>query len=285
MFVNGWFFEDDTIGLSVAFKVKEHLYADKSKYQKIDVFDSVAMGKVMLLDNRVMVTDNDEFYYHENIVHPVMSTHPTPKKIMVIGGGDGGTVREIFKYKTVESVELVEIDEEVINVSKKFFPNISSELDNPKLKIVAKDALEYIKTVQEDHYDVIICDCTDPDPNSIAAGLISKEFYTNVSKVLKKDGVYISQNGCPILQEQLFSSALSNMRGVFKNIECFTSITPTYPGGYMFAFLLASKSSINKKIRNKPEGKTKFWNEEIHEKLFAKPQWLKEKYFELQPAK
>ena len=278
MFINGWFFEDD-LPPSVAFKVKEYLYTGNSKYQKIDVFESAPLGKVMLLDNRVMVTEKDEFYYHENIVHPVMSMHPSPKKIMVIGGGDGGTIREVLKYKIVEEVELIEIDEEVINVSKKYFPEISSELNNPKLKIIATDAIEYVKNVDENSYDIIICDCTDPDPNSIAAGLISKDFYSNITKALKKDGMYISQNGCPIIQEKNFETALNNIRAVFKNTELMISIAPSYPGGYLFTFLIGSNGPINKKIKNKPVGKTLFWNEEIHEKLFSKPNWIKEKYF------
>jgi len=277
MFTNGWFFEDD-LPPSVAFKVKEYLYTGKSKYQKIDVFESVSMGKVMLLDNRVMVTEKDEFYYHENIVHPVMSMHPNPKKIMIIGGGDGGTVREVLKYKTVEEIELIEIDEEVINVSKKFFPHISCELDNPKLKIIAVDAIEYIKNATESSYDVIICDCTDPDPGSIAAGLISKEFYTDISKALRKDGIFISQNGCPIIQEKNFEAALNNIRSVFKNTDLITSITPSYPGGYLFTFLIGSNSSINREIKNRPMGQTKLWDEEIHYSMFTHPKWFKEKY-------
>ncbi|MBI1858830.1 MAG: polyamine aminopropyltransferase [Candidatus Melainabacteria bacterium] len=283
MFTNGWFFEDD-LPPSVAFKVKEYLYTEKSKYQKIDVFESVSMGKVMLLDNRVMVTEKDEFYYHENIVHPVMSMHPNPKKIMIIGGGDGGTVREVLKYKTVEEIELIEIDEEVINVSKKFFPHVSCELDNPKLKIIAVDAIEYIKNATQSFYDVIICDCTDPDPGSIAAGLISKEFYANISKALQQDGIFISQNGCPIIQEKNFEAALNNARSVFKNTDLITSITPSYPGGYLFTFLIGANSPINRKIKNKPIGQTKFWDEEVHLSMFIHPKWLKEKYLSLQSA-
>lgn len=281
MYTGEWFFEDD-LNLSVVFKVKEKLYSTKSKFQKIDVIDSHAMGKVLLLDNMVMVTEKDEFYYHENITHPVMSIHPNPKKVMVIGGGDGGTVREILKYNAIDTVELIEIDEEVINVSKKFFPKIACELDNPKVKILLNDAIEYIKSALENSYDVIICDCTDPNPESMASGLISKEFYTNISKTLKQNGIYISQNGCPILQEKLFEKALSNIRSIFKYVDLIISITPSYPGGFFFTFLIASNSPLDKKIKNNPGSKTKFWNEEIHEKLFIKPQWFKEKYFNLQ---
>ena len=281
MLIKDWFFEDDS-PLSIAFKIKSLLHTSKSKYQKIDILDSYAMGKIMLLDNKVMVTEKDEFYYHETIAHTSLSIHPNPKRVMVIGGGDGGTVREVLKYKTVDEVELIEIDEEVINISKKYFPEVASGLDNPRLKIKVNDAIEYIKNTQENSYDVILCDSTDPE--GFAAGLISKEFYKNASKALKEDGVYICQSGCPMLQEKEFKTSLENMRSAFKYTDSAISIVPTYPGS-MWSFLIASNKPIDRKIKNFPNGKTKYWNEELHEKLFSKPNWIKEKYFELQTVK
>ena len=278
MLKDGWFFEDD-MPLAVALQIKGSLYSNKSKYQKIEILDSVAMGKVMLLDNKVMVSEKDEFYYHETITHSVLSIHSNPKKIMVIGGGDGGTVREVLKYKSVDDVELVEIDEEVINVSKKFFPEVACELENPKLEIKLNDAIEYVKNAKENSYDVILCDSTDPE--GFAAGLISKEFYKNASKVLKENGIYICQSGSLLIQEKEFKTSLENMRTAFKYVDAMVSIVPTYPG-CVWSFLVASNKPIDRKIKNKPSGKTKYWNEEIHEKLFAKPEWLKEKYFSLQ---
>lgn len=278
MLTNGWFFEDD-MPFAVAIKIKGSLYSNKSKYQKIEILDSVTMGKVMLLDDKVMISEHDEFYYHESIVHPALSIHPNPKKIMVIGGGDGGTIREVLKYKTVEEIELVEIDEEVINVSKKYFPETASELNNPKLKIKLNDAIEYIKNAKESSYDVILCDSTDPE--GFAAGLISKEFYKNVSKALKENGIYICQSGSLLIQEKEFKTSLENIRMAFKYVDGLVSIVPMYPG-CVWSFLIASNKPLDKKIKHMPNGKTKYWNEEIHEKLFAKPQWLKEKYFTLQ---
>ena len=280
MLKNGWFFEDD-MPLAIAFKIKDTLYSSKTKYQKIDVLDSYSDGKILLLDNKVMMTDKYEFFYHESLVHPVLSIHSNPRKTMVIGGGDGGTVREILKYKSVEEIELIEIDEEVINISKKFFPEVACEFDNPKLKVKVNDAIEYVKSAKKNTYDVILCDSTDPE--GFAAGLISKDFYTNASKILKENGLYICQSGSLLIQENEFKKALGNMREVFKYVDALISIVPAYPGS-LWSFLIASNKPIDKKIKSKPIGKTKYWNEEIHEKLFAKPQWIKEKYFELQPA-
>lgn len=281
MLIKDWFFEDDS-PLSIAFKIKSLLHTSKSKYQKIDILDSYAMGKIMLLDNKVMLTEKDEFYYHETIAHASLSIHPNPKKVMVIGGGDGGTVREVLKYKAVGEVEMVEIDEEVINISKKYFPEVSSELDNPRLKVKINDAIEYVKNVEGNSYDTILCDSTDPE--GFARGLISKEFYKNASKALKEDGIYICQSGCPILQEKEFKTSLENMRSAFKYTDSVISIAPTYPGS-IWSFLIASNKPIDRKIKNFPLGKTKYWNEELHGKLFCKPNWIKEKFFELQTTK
>ena len=278
MLTGGWFFEDD-MPFAVAIQVKSSLYSNKSKYQKIEILDSVTMGKVMLLDNKVMVSEKDEFYYHETIVHSALSIHPNPKKIMVIGGGDGGTVREVLKYKTVEEIELVEIDEEVITVSKKYFPEVACEFNNPKLKIKVNDAIEYMKNARENSYDVILCDSTDPE--GFAAGLIGTEFYKNAAKALKENGIYICQSGSLLIQEKEFKTSLENMRTLFKYVDGIVSIVPTY-AGCVWSFLTASNKPLDKKIKNLPVGKTKYWNEEIHEKLFAKPEWVKEKYFSLQ---
>lgn len=278
MLMQDWFLEDDS-PLSIAFKIKSKIYSSQTKYQKLEILDSEVMGKIMLLDNKVMITEKDEFYYHETIAHVSLSIHPCPKKVMVIGGGDGGTVREVVKYKIIDEVELIEIDEEVINASKKYFPSVASELENPKLKIKVNDAIEYIKKVEEKSYDVILCDSTDPE--GFASGLISKGFYKYTSKVLRKAGIYICQSGCPILQEKEFETSLENMRQAFKYTDVVISIVPTYPGS-LWAFLIASNEPIDKKIKNLPSSKTKYWNPDLHEKLFCKPTWLKEKYFELQ---
>ena len=280
MFLNGWFFEED-MPLAVSVKVKEILHSSKSKYQKIDVFESHQLGNVLLLDNKLMTTEKDEFYYHESICHPALSIHQNPKRIMVIGGGDGGTVREVLKYETVEEVELVEIDEEVITVSKKYFPHVASELENPKLKIKVNDAIEYVKNAKENSYDVILCDSTDPE--GFAAGLISKDFYKNARNILKEGGIYICQSGSLIIQEKEFKTALENMRAIFKYVDVIVSIIPTYPGS-LWSFLIASNKPIDKKIKTMPNGKTKYWNKDLHERLFAKPNWIVEKYFLKIPA-
>jgi len=139
-----------------------------------------------------------------------------------------------------------------------------------------------MKNAKESSYDLILCDST--DPQGFALGLISKDYYKNVSKALKEDGIYISQSGSPIIQEKEFKTALENIRTAFKHVDALISIAPTYPG-CLWSYLIASNKPINKKIKNIPNGKMKYWNPEMHEKFFVKPTWIKEKYFELQPVK
>ena len=281
MLLNNWFFEDD-MPLAVALKIKGSLYKSKSKYQEIEVLDSHTFGKVLLLDKKIMVTEKDEFYYHETIAHCSLSIHPNPKKVMVIGGGDGGTVREVLKHKSVQEIELIEIDKDVINVSKQYFPEVASELNNTKLKICVNDAIEFVKTSKKSSYDAILCDSTDPE--GFALGLISKDFYNNTSNILKEDGIYICQSGSLIIQEKEFKTALENMRSVFNHVDCIVSMVPSYPG-CLWSFLIASNKPLDKTIKSSPSGKTKYWNPCIHERLFEKPTWIKEKFFELQSTK
>lgn len=280
---DGWIYETVT-PISITLKTKEHIYSGKSKFQKIDIYDTEALGKVLMLDEVFMTSDVDEFFYHESISHFALSLIKGPSKIMVIGGGDGGTVREVLKHKSVNEVELVEIDEEVINVSKKYFPQIACELNNPKVKIKIEDAINFVKSATPDSYDSIICDCTDPDPDGIAEGLISKDFYLDVSKALSEKGIYIAQSGSPLVQEKEFKTSLENLRSVFKHVELAISTVPIYPGG-LWSFLLASNSPIDKEVKSIPEGKLKLWNPEYQEKAFALPTWLKETYFTLEKAK
>lgn len=277
MDIKDWFYETD-IPLTAAIKVKEHLYSAQSKYQRIDVLDTYALGKLLLLDKMVMTSEKDEFYYHESITHPILSTHTNPKKVMIIGGGDGGTAREVLKYPSIEEVDMVEIDEEVVNVSKKYFPSITCELENPKLNVRIEDAFEFANNAQDAFYDIVICDCTDPSPDGIAAMLISKDFYKNIKRILKDDGIYIAQSGSPFLQENEFNTCIKNAKDIFKYTDNLISIIPTYPGS-LWSFLIGSNKPINKTIKQNPQGKTKFWNKEIHDSLFAKPEWIKEKFY------
>ncbi|MBQ1940625.1 MAG: polyamine aminopropyltransferase, partial [Selenomonadaceae bacterium] len=169
-----WFTEQHTPEVRFSIKIDHQLFSEHSEFQRIDIFDSKEFGRVLTLDGYLMLTEKDEFIYHEMITHVPMSVHPNARKVLVIGGGDGGTVRELLKYPQIEEIDLVEIDEQVVEASKLYLPKIACGLDDPKVKCYYEDGLKFIRHV-EDEYDVIIVDST--DPFGPGEGLFTKEFY------------------------------------------------------------------------------------------------------------
>lgn len=217
-------------GYGISIKVKKVLFSEESEFQKIEVLDSDSkLGKILTLDDLMVATEGDEYFYHEMIVHIPMLNHPCPKDILIIGGGDGGTVREVFKHNTVEHVTLCEIDKEVIATSKKFFPTLSCEFDNPKLKIIYENAIEFIKD-KKNCYDVVLLDT--PDPLSLGVGLFTEEFYKNVRDSLKDGGIMVTQSESPVALEEEIKEMYTMLKNAFPIVSTYTSVIPTYPGGY-----------------------------------------------------
>jgi spermidine synthase len=270
-----WFTEywTDNVGLTVkADEVKKI----RSKYQEILVLDTPEFGKMLVLDGLVQTTEKDEFIYHEMLAHPAMIMHPEPERVLVIGGGDGGTVREVLKHKSVKEVHLCEIDEEVVIVSEKYFPSISEKLRDPKVKIFIEDGNSFLEE-RKDYYDVIIMDSSDPVGASEV--LFKKEFYEKVKSSLRKNGIMVAQTESPVLQEKYFSKAFSEIRKVFKNVGVYLAFIPTYPSG-MWSFTIASDfvdikdTSINRE--RVKELKTKYFCDSIYACLFALPRFVQE---------
>ena len=178
-----WFSENHTDDVKLSIRVDRQLYSVQSDYQRIDVFDSKEFGRVLTLDGYVMMTERDEFIFHEMLVHVPMAVHPNVRKVLIIGGGDGGVVRELSHYPEIESIDLVELDPLLVEVCKKYLPNTSCRMDEKRLHLYCTDALRFVRS-KENEYDLIIVDSTDPfGPGEI---LFTKEFYGNCYKALKK---------------------------------------------------------------------------------------------------
>jgi spermidine synthase len=247
------------------------LYDKKSNYQRITVIETESVGKVLLIDGLVMFSEIDEYFYHEMIVHPAMVSHPNPKKILVIGGGDGGTVRELLKYP-VEEIYLVEIDPEVIDVSKKFFPKISEALSSKKVKIINTDGADFLRKTKE-FFDIIISDSSDPIGPSLS--LFTEEFIDTVISHLPKSGVYISQSGSPVFQREHFKKFFNIVKRKFPISKVYLAPVITYPGT-IWSFTVGSmETDISELKRTPPEG-LKFYNSEIHHFAFCLPNFVKE---------
>ncbi|MBF0361765.1 MAG: polyamine aminopropyltransferase [Oligoflexia bacterium] len=232
-FTEYWYHQ--TLGLRV--KIKDILHSEQSKYQKIDVYDTEGIGKLLTLNGKTMVSEIDEFIYHEIMAHVPCAVARKNSKVLIIGGGDGGVVREFAKHSDIETIDLVEIDERVIAVSKKYFPQCTSALDDPRVKIHARDGAEFIGE-KKNYYDIIIVDSTDPE--DFALGLFTKEFYSKIHQALNEDGIMMAQTENPILDEFGIKQFYDNLREVFPVVESFSAPIIIYPGVY-WSFAFASK--------------------------------------------
>lgn len=274
-----WFTEKHTPNVNFSIKVDRQLYAGKSEFQRIDIFDSKEFGRFLTLDGYMMLTEKDEFIYHEMITHVPMCVHPSAKKILVIGGGDGGTVRELLRYPTIEHIDLVEIDELVVEVCKKYLPQTAGCLGDPRIHPYYEDGLKFIRHC-ENVYDLIIVDST--DPFGPGEGLFTKEFYGNCYKALKEDGIMVNQHESPFYKEDAYAMQRAHKRIVesFPISRVYQAHIPTYPSGH-WLFGFASKKyhpvkGVNWVRWNALGLKTRYYNTQLHAGSFALPNYVEE---------
>lgn len=273
-----WFTENQNENVRFGIKIKKHLYSGQSEFQKIDVFETFGFGKLLTIDGIIMVTEKDEFIYHEMISHVPLAAKPDIKSILVIGGGDGGTVRELTRYKTIQKIDMVEIDKLVVDISKEYINQTSENLDDNRVKLYYEDGIEFVKN-KVNEYDLIIVDST--DPIGPGEGLFTEEFYQNCYKALKSDGIMINQNESPYYDKERreFVRANKKMKKVFPIVEVYQFHMPTYPSGHwLFGFNSKKVSPINDKIQewNNLNINTKYYNTEIHKGSFMLPNYVKE---------
>jgi spermidine synthase len=255
----------------IFFKLKRLLFKDKSRYQKIDVIENEYFGRVLLLDGLVQTTERDEFFYHEMLAHPAFVSHPSPQNILVIGGGDGGALKEILRYR-IEHVCLVEIDQQVIDVSKEYFPWLLTSLEDERTELVVADGSEFIEETDK-KFDIVFVDSSDPAGPS--ASLHERDFYERIKRCLNLDGIVASQAGSPFYHPESIKKKDAFLKKLFKNVCFYTSPVPTYPGGcWCYVFLSDGVQPLKIK-RNPPRG-LKYFNLDIHQAAFSLPNFLKD---------
>ena len=234
-----WFSEMQTPNVKFSIRVERQLYSGQSEFQRIDVFESPEFGRFLTLAGYMMLTERDEFIYHEMITHVPLAVHPKVKRVLVIGAGDGGVIRELVRYPEIEDIDLVEIDELVVEVCRKYLPQTACRLDDPRVHIHYEDGLKYIRSC-EDEYDLILVDST--DPFGPGEGLFTREFYGNCFKALKDDGIMINQHESPFYAED--AAACQSMHKLivesFPISKIYQAHIPTYPSGH-WLFGFASK--------------------------------------------
>lgn len=274
-----WYTEEHTPSVRFSIKVSKQLYSEKSPFQQIDIFESEEFGRFFTLDGLMMLTEKDEFIYHDMIVHVPMATNPSIKRVLVIGGGDGGTVRELTRYPSIEKIDMVDIDEMVVKACRKFLPFTARKLDDPRVTLYFEDGLKFVRTV-ENSYDLIIVDST--DPFGPGEGLFTKEFYGNCYKALGNEGILVNQHENPY-----YDSYSAAMKRAHQRIEDFFPICrvyqahiPTYPSGH-WLFGFASKKhdpvdDLDAAAWNALGIETKYYNTDIHRGSFMLPNYVKQ---------
>lgn len=274
-----WFTEKHTTEVNFSIKVNRQLFSAQSDYQRIDVFDSKEFGRFLTLDGYMMLTEKDEFIYHEMIVHVPMAVHPNVKNVLVIGAGDGGVIRELTRYESIEKIDMVEIDELVVEVCKKYLPLTACSLDDKRVHITYQDGLKYIRNC-ENEYDLIIVDST--DPFGPGEGLFTKEFYGNCYKALRDDGIIVNQHESPFYKEDALAMQRAHKRIVesFKISKVYQAHIPTYPSGH-WLFGFSSKKYHPTKDFNGAKWdmlgiQTKYYNTRLHVGAFALPNYVEE---------
>ncbi|HHY82038.1 MAG TPA: polyamine aminopropyltransferase [Clostridiales bacterium] len=274
-----WFSELQTPDVKLSIRVDRHLYSGKSEFQRIDVFESPEFGRFLTLDGYMMLTEKDEFIYHEMITHVPMAVHPNVKDVLVIGAGDGGVIRELTRYPDIERIHMVEIDPMVVEVCKKYLPKTACKLDDPRLTIYYEDGLRFVRS-RVDMYDLIIVDST--DPFGPGEGLFTREFYGNCYKALHEDGIMVNQHESPFYEADATACQRAHKRIVesFPISRVYQAHIPTYPSGH-WLFGFASKKYHPLKDLNEERWNSRglicnYYTTTLHKGAFYLPAYVEE---------
>lgn len=272
--MNLWFTEYQNENLSIGCRVAKTLHFEKTPFQEIMIVDTPLFGRMLLLDNVIQTTVADEFVYHEMITHVGLNTLREPRRVLVIGGGDGGSVREVLKHKTVEKVTLVEIDGGVVEAARKYLPEISCALDDPRAEVIIDDGIKHVRE-HRNTYDMIIVDST--DPVGPAEGLFGLSFYQDVKEALTENGLFVAQTESPFYNRELITRINRDVRSIFHAARLFMASIPTYPGG-LWTFTMGTRKYDPLEVDpgSIPRMQLKYYSPEVHKACFVLPPFIKE---------
>jgi spermidine synthase len=264
----------DQVGQIV--RVRQVLVSEKTPFQRIDVFETDQFGRILVLDGAINLGEKDEFIYHEMLTHVPLFVHPHAETLLVIGGGDGGVVREALKHP-VKRVDLGEIDERVIEISRRYFPDVSAGLDDPRVNITIEDGTRFLKDI-EAAYDLIIVDST--DPIGVGAVLYEVAFYRSIHRALKRDGIVTTQSESPFFDQDIVTDLYPKLRSVFPLVRMYLAPVPFYPGTcWSFAFCSKGIDPVNDFPPSEgliQETDTRYYDERVHQGAFIIPRCIRE---------
>ncbi|XOQ43784.1 MAG: Polyamine aminopropyltransferase [Clostridium sp.] len=281
-----WFTEKHTQNVNFSIKVDRQLYSGQSEFQRIDIFESQEFGRFLTLDGFVMLTEKDEFIYHEMIVHVPMAVNPDAKRVLVIGGGDGGAVRELTRYPGIEQIDLVEIDKQVVEACKTYLPQTACKLSDPRVRIFYEDGLRFVRD-KRNAYDLIVVDST--DPFGPGEGLFTKEFYGNCYNALSENGILVNQQESPFYRSDAIAMQRAHQRIVqsFPISRVYQAHIPTYSSGH-WLFGFASKKfrpveDLKAQQWNDLGLETRYYNTKLHVGAFALPTYVNDLLEKVEP--
>ncbi len=267
-----WFTEQQAASVRLGLRVDAILAKEKTPYQELVVADTAAYGRMLVLDGAVQTTMTDEFVYHEMLTHVPLTIHPNPRQVAIIGGGDGGAVREVLKHASVDAVHLIEIDQRVVEIARHYFPALSESLSHRKAHVHFTDGIQWIRQVR--NLDVVMVDST--DPVGPAVGLFQPEFYRSVAEALGPEGVMVAQSESPFLQPNVIQTVVRGMRTAFPVVRLYLAAVPTYPSG-LWSFTLGAKHSLPGSIDAKRAvTPTRYWTPAVHAAAFVLPRFVED---------
>ena len=272
-----WFTEvHEDAKSAFSYEITQKLHEVQSEFQKIEVFETKGFGNLMVIDGYIMLTQRDNFIYHEMISHTALFSHPDPKRVLIIGGGDCGTLREVLKHPGVEQVQQIDIDEQVTRLSETYFPELCDSNDDPRAELMFIDGIQWVKDAQDASYDLIIVDST--DPVGPAEGLFSKPFFEQCFRVLDKNGMLIQQSESPLYHMHLLKDMYKVMRGGgFVDTKTFFFPQCSYPSGWWTTTLTCKDALIDgfrvEDAQNKSFS-TQYYNAGIHRGAMAAPEFF-----------
>ncbi len=274
---DGWYTEEWAgQGSALSLRLKDKVHDEKSPYQRIEIYETETFGTLMTLDGLVMVTDRDNFVYHEMMAHVALFSHKAPRRVLIIGGGDCGTLREVLKHDEVEHVDQVELDERVTRVAERFFPELCVANDDPRAHLYFQDGIQWVKDAAPGSYDIIIVDST--DPVGPAAGLFGEAFYADCHRALRPEGIVVGQSESPLFHTELIKAMHAALRATdFLDVATVHFPQCTYPSGWWSATLGrrdATLTSFREDDCRERSFATRYYNAGIHEAAFASPEFL-----------
>lgn len=268
-----WFEEQASPAHRLQWEIQQQLFYGQSAYQTVQVLKTTQFGNSLVLDGIMQTTTGDEFIYHEMLAYVPLMSHPHPREVLIIGGGDGGLARDVLKDPTVTHVTLVEIDSMVLDVARRFLPEHSQSFDDPRLTIIQEDGNAFLDQVQPQSFDVILVDSTDPEGDGPGVVLYTPAFRKKIWRALSSDGIYVQQTGTPFYNPEVVSTVSHGVAQEFRLCRVFWCTVPTYPGVF-FTFTAGSKQYDLLRPIREVAWPSRWYTKKIHQLAFALPPYI-----------